>query len=172
MLDSGDFGGQLTPCQAPRQAPRQAACRTTRPLSCCAGLSSAAPRGRASAVSAALLRLGWLLLGWLVAARALEDLAFDLLQRPRGVALVARGDDGGQALGIGGPGHRDPPAANERRAIGAARPNDDVEPAHREKLFGADRGEQPAQVADVFGTGLEERDRGYVRADGAAQALP
>jgi hypothetical protein len=108
----------------------------------------------------------------LVAARAPVDLVFDLLQRSRGVALVARGDVGGQAFGIGGSGHRNPPAANERGAIGAARPNDDVEPAHGEKLLGADRGEQAAQVADVFGAGLQERDRGDVRANGAAQALP
>ena len=100
------------------------------------------------------------------------DLVFDVLQRSRGVSLVAGGDVGGQALGIGGSGHRNPPTANEWGAIGAACPNNDIEPAHREKLVGADRGEQAAQVAHVFGTGFEERDGGYVGAYGAAQALP
>ena len=100
------------------------------------------------------------------------DLVFDLLQRSRGVTFVARGYVGGQAFGISGPGHRNPPTANQRGAIGAARPDDDVEPAHRQKFLGADRREQAAQVADIFGAGLEERDRGHVGANGAAEPLP
>lgn len=77
-------------------------------------------------------------LGWLVPACAIEDFVLDFGQGAWRVSDVASGGDGRQAIRVDRPGHRNPAAANQRRAVGATSSDHDIEPAHRQEFFRTD----------------------------------